>query len=199
MQDCVGYLPQGEEADKGGGWWRSWKDQEQNMYSVMEGAGHRGLAGDGRDSNILEVIWRAIELLCESSRKQLKVWDTVVNRGRLVEVTTLEGDISHQQLLWSTLSHGEGRHDWGGSRLWWFSWPPPSTPPLLYIDTYRFLEVNFIKCPPDAWDTCCKIIPTQWNHFSCLKCNNTRVSWTIQSPYKPTIHIVQLELSWTLL
>lgn len=84
-----------------GGGGEGWEDQEQNMNSVMEGLATVGRpTGDGRDSSILEGIGRAMELLCEPSPRQLKVvGDTVVNRGRLVVVTTLEGDSQHQQLL----------------------------------------------------------------------------------------------------
>jgi len=43
---------------------------------------------------------RGMELLCEPSPRQMKVvGETVVNRGRLVVVTTMEGDNQHQQLL----------------------------------------------------------------------------------------------------
>ena len=84
-----------------GGGGEGWEDKEQNMNSVMEGLAVVGRpTGDGRGSSILESIERAFELLCEPSPKQLKVMgDTVMNKGRVVVVTTLDGDSQHQQLL----------------------------------------------------------------------------------------------------
>ena len=63
------------------------------MNSVMGGLATVGRpTGDGRDSSILEGAGRAMELLCEPSPRQLKVvGDTMLNGGRLVVVTTLEG------------------------------------------------------------------------------------------------------------
>jgi len=84
--------------DEGGG--EGWDDNEQNMNSVMEVLATVGRpSADSRDSGIVAGIGRGLELLCEPSPRQAELTSEVVNRGRLVVLTTLEGDSQHQQLL----------------------------------------------------------------------------------------------------
>jgi len=84
--------------DEGGG--EGWDDNEQNMSSVMEVLATVGRpSADSRDSGIVAGIGRGLELLCEPSPRQAELTSEVVNRGRLVVLTTLEGDSQHQQLL----------------------------------------------------------------------------------------------------
>ena len=71
------------------------------MPAMMEVVAVAGAAStESRDSNVVTGVRSALELLTRLSARQMAVTgETVVNRGRVVIVTTLESDARYHQLL----------------------------------------------------------------------------------------------------
>ena len=80
-----------------------WGEAEQNMSSMLDVvAGVGSPSCDTRDSGVVAGVRRGMELLCQLSPRQLGVSDGglgLVNRGRIVVVTTLKSDAKYQQLV----------------------------------------------------------------------------------------------------
>ena len=78
-----------------------WGDGEQSMPAMMEVVAVAGAAStESRDSNVVTGVRSALELLTRLSPRQMAVTgETVVNRGRVVIVTTLESDARYHQLI----------------------------------------------------------------------------------------------------
>ena len=79
-----------------------WGEAEQNMSSMLDVvAGVGSPSCDTRDSGVVAGVRRGMELLCQLSPRQLGVSDgqLLVNRGRIVVVTTLKSDAKYQQLV----------------------------------------------------------------------------------------------------
>ena len=83
----------------GGG--EGWDEGEQCMSAMMEVVATAGAAStESRDSDVVAGVRSALELLTRLSPRQLGVaGENIVNRGRVVIVTTLESDARYQQLL----------------------------------------------------------------------------------------------------
>jgi len=78
-----------------------WSAATQIMPSMLELLANVGRPStDSRENSVVAGVRRALELLCQLSPKQREVTgDTVINRGRIVVVTALEGDNRYKELL----------------------------------------------------------------------------------------------------
>lgn len=77
-----------------------WGEDTQSCASVMTSLATVGRpTGDSRDNSILGGILQGLEALTEPSPRQEEAGTGVINRGRLVVITTLEGDRDHQKLV----------------------------------------------------------------------------------------------------
>ena len=78
-----------------------WGEGEQCMPAMMEVVAMAGAARtESRESNVVVGVKNALELLTRLSPRQMAVTgETVINRGRVVIVTTLESDARYHQLI----------------------------------------------------------------------------------------------------
>ena len=96
-------LAAGERPDSTETAGNSWEEAGQCMSAMMEVMGKAGRPSpDQREPGLVAGIRSGLELLAEASPRQLQVGETVVNRGRLVVVTTLESDSEYQRLVRAT-------------------------------------------------------------------------------------------------